>query len=70
MCEVSLSRFACCSCSLTDCRHSSDYIYIGFAVLFLVDIVVRLVGLGWSSYIQNGWNIFDSSFLPTSRGTS
>ncbi|KAL8283193.1 hypothetical protein RQP46_005971 [Phenoliferia psychrophenolica] len=36
-----------------------NYIYIGFAFFFFVDVFVRLVGLGWSSFIQNGWNVFD-----------
>lgn len=29
------------------------------AVIYVIDIIVRLIGLGWSSYSANGWNIFD-----------
>ncbi|KAF7794178.1 hypothetical protein EIP86_005309 [Pleurotus ostreatoroseus] len=28
-------------------------------ILYLIDIAVRLYGLGWGSYSANGWNLFD-----------
>lgn len=27
--------------------------------VYVLDILVRLYGLGWSSFRANGWNIFD-----------
>jgi len=36
-----------------------NYFYIVVTVLYLVDITVRLYGLGWNSYRANGWNLFD-----------
>ncbi|KAI0740154.1 Ion transport protein-domain-containing protein [Earliella scabrosa] len=33
--------------------------FIFVNVTYCIDIVVRLFGLGWSSYSANGWNIFD-----------
>lgn len=30
-----------------------------FTVVLLVDIFVRLVGLGWNAFVANGWNLFD-----------
>ncbi|KAI0776961.1 Ion transport protein-domain-containing protein [Trametes elegans] len=33
--------------------------FIFVTVIYVVDIFVRLLGLGWPSYSANGWNIFD-----------
>ena len=27
--------------------------------MYIVDVFIRLVGLGWQSFRANGWNIFD-----------
>lgn len=36
----------------------ADYIFLGFTLLYLIDVVVRLAGLG-TSFFENGWNIYD-----------
>ncbi|MCO5613915.1 hypothetical protein L7F22_068195 [Adiantum nelumboides] len=36
-----------------------DIIYISLASVFAIDIGVRLSGLGWRSYRQDMWNLFD-----------
>ncbi|KAM0754891.1 hypothetical protein T439DRAFT_283840 [Meredithblackwellia eburnea MCA 4105] len=36
-----------------------NYVFLGFTLIFLLDVMVRLIGLGWNSFIQNGWNVFD-----------
>ncbi|KAH8105357.1 Ion transport protein-domain-containing protein [Cristinia sonorae] len=33
--------------------------FILVTAVYVVDIIVRLYGLGWNSYSANGWNIFD-----------
>ncbi|KAL7278048.1 hypothetical protein ACG7TL_008012 [Trametes sanguinea] len=33
--------------------------FIFVTVVYVIDILVRLFGLGWPSYSANGWNIFD-----------
>ena len=33
---------------------------MGFATVFLSDVLIRFVGLGWKSFRANGWNIFDA----------
>lgn len=38
--------------------------------VYLVDVVVRMFGLGWKSFRANGWNLFDivvagGSFITT-----
>lgn len=38
--------------------------------IYLLDVVVRCIGLGWSSFRANGWNLFDvvvslGSFITT-----
>ncbi|PWN36130.1 uncharacterized protein FA14DRAFT_160990 [Meira miltonrushii] len=36
-----------------------DLIYISLASVFAIDITIRLSGLGWRSYRQDMWNLFD-----------
>ena len=44
----------------TSCTFApSDYIFLGLTLLYGLDIVVRLSGLGWKSFSQNGWNLYD-----------
>lgn len=38
--------------------------------IYIIDVIVRLFGLGWSSFSANGWNLFDiivavGSFVTT-----
>ncbi|EIW52938.1 uncharacterized protein TRAVEDRAFT_155754 [Trametes versicolor FP-101664 SS1] len=33
--------------------------FLFVTVMYVVDILVRMLGLGWRSYSANGWNIFD-----------
>lgn len=33
--------------------------FLCITIVYLIDIAVRLYGLGWSSYSANGWNLFD-----------
>ncbi|GAA6002347.1 calcium channel protein CCH1 [Rhodotorula paludigena] len=45
----------------TATEHAADaynYIFLGFTLLYLIDVVVRLAGLG-TSFFENGWNIYD-----------
>lgn len=37
----------------------TDFIFLFFTLLYFLDILVRSVGLGWTSYSQNGWNLYD-----------
>lgn len=36
-----------------------DVIYLAFTVVYSVDIFVRLYGLGWRSFRENAWNLYD-----------
>lgn len=38
---------------------SSGFIYLGFIVVYLFEISVKLLGLGWYSFRQNLWNLYD-----------
>ena len=37
----------------------SDDFFIFVTAVYVIDIIIRLYGLGWSSYSANGWNTFD-----------
>jgi hypothetical protein len=35
------------------------FIYLGFIIVYLFEIGVKLLGLGWYSFRQNLWNLYD-----------
>lgn len=37
----------------------ADDFFIFVTAVYMVDILVRMYGLGWHSYSANGWNSFD-----------
>lgn len=37
----------------------TGFIYLGFIVVYLFEISVKLLGLGWYSFRQNLWNLYD-----------
>lgn len=44
--------------------------FLGLAVCFLADPVVKFIGLGWKSFRANGWNIFDVVVILGSIATT
>ncbi|KAJ1021688.1 hypothetical protein NDA16_003824 [Ustilago loliicola] len=36
-----------------------DALYLGYSAVYAFDIVARLLGLGWRSYRENPWNLYD-----------
>ncbi|KAN0062969.1 calcium channel protein [Thecaphora frezii] len=36
-----------------------DIVYLFFTVIYVIDIVIRLAGLGWTSFKANPWNLYD-----------
>ncbi|KAF8509855.1 Ion transport protein-domain-containing protein [Hysterangium stoloniferum] len=51
-------------------RLFKDQLFLGFSSIYVVDITVRFVGLGWSSFRANGWNIFDILVVTGSIATT
>ncbi|KAF8639058.1 hypothetical protein AX17_001754 [Amanita inopinata Kibby_2008] len=50
--------------------HFRNFFFLAFTAIYILDVVVRSFGLGWSSYSANGWNLFDifvsiGSFITT-----
>ena len=33
---------------------------MGFAAVFLSDLLIKFIGLGWKSFRADGWNMFDA----------
>ncbi|KAJ3843127.1 Ion transport protein-domain-containing protein [Lentinula raphanica] len=33
--------------------------FLGIILVYMIDVIVRLYGLGWRSFRANGWNLFD-----------
>ncbi|KAF8632710.1 hypothetical protein AX15_001734 [Amanita polypyramis BW_CC] len=47
-----------------------NFFFLGFTAIYIIDVLVRSFGLGWSSFRANGWNLFDvfisiGSFITT-----
>jgi hypothetical protein len=58
-------RLADCACFLTP-----DDFFLVLTFIYIIDTIIRLVGLGWRSFRASGWNRFDSlasggAFLTT-----
>ncbi|BGP38716.1 calcium channel protein [Rhodotorula kratochvilovae] len=46
-----------------------NYIFLGFTLAYLIDVVVRMVGLG-SSFWENGWNLYDVAVVGGTVATT
>jgi len=47
-----------------------DGAFLLLATFYLVDVVVALLGLGWISFQQNGWRIYDVIVIAGTFGTT
>ena len=48
---------------------ATDFIFLGFTLAYLVDVLVRLVGLG-RAFVQNGWNLYDLIIISGTVATT
>lgn len=39
------------------------YVYLGFIVIYWIEIAIKLLGLGWKSFRRNLWNLFDLTMV-------
>ncbi|KAI9303230.1 Ion transport protein-domain-containing protein [Cunninghamella echinulata] len=46
-----------------------EYLYLGFVVIYWVEVLIKLFGLGWTSFRKNLWNIYDIIVLIGSAVT-
>ncbi|OBZ90459.1 Calcium-channel protein cch1 [Choanephora cucurbitarum] len=46
------------------------YIYLGFTSIYLIEIMIKVLGLGWNSFRRNSWNLFDLVMVAGSIVTS
>jgi hypothetical protein len=49
---------------------AADWIFLGLTVLYAIDLLVRLYGLGFKSFRANGWNLFDLIVITGSFATT
>lgn len=47
-----------------------DIIYLCFTVVYALDITVRLAGLGWRSFRENLWNLYDLAVVTGTLATT
>ncbi|EGG06060.1 uncharacterized protein MELLADRAFT_48591 [Melampsora larici-populina 98AG31] len=45
--------------SATKLDQYRDMLFLLLASIYLADVVIRLMGIGWISFRQNGWNFYD-----------
>ncbi|KAL9549481.1 hypothetical protein PS6_006058 [Mucor atramentarius] len=36
-----------------------DYSYLGFTIIYVIECIIKLLGLGWKKWIRSKWNWFD-----------
>ena len=70
LCAVSLRNFVNFATAVNDITFFLDDFFLCLMFIYLLDVVVRCIGLGWSSFRANGWNLFDvvvslGSFITT-----
>ncbi|GAA6055172.1 hypothetical protein JCM3770_002218 [Rhodotorula araucariae] len=46
-----------------------NYIFLGFTLAYLIDVLVRIVGLG-GSFWENGWNLYDVAVIGGTVATT
>ncbi|PWN49893.1 hypothetical protein IE53DRAFT_331270, partial [Violaceomyces palustris] len=47
-----------------------DIIYLCFAIIYGCDIFIRLFGLGWKSFRENPWNLYDLAVVTGTVATT
>ncbi|KAJ3714680.1 Ion transport protein-domain-containing protein [Lentinula raphanica] len=46
------------STTITESMRTDDF-FLGIILVYMIDVIVQLYGLGWRSFRANGWNLFD-----------
>jgi hypothetical protein len=47
-----------------------DYAFLLLTVLYMIDIAVRVCGLGWKSFRQNWWHLYDIAVVLGTLATT
>lgn len=47
-----------------------DICFLILSIIYVIDITIKLIGLGWVSFRANGWNIFDVIVVAGSMATT
>lgn len=47
-----------------------DVVFLCFAVIYVSNIVVRIVGLTWEQYIKSRWDVFNLIVVTGTFGTT
>lgn len=51
------------TCLLNDLKRRIDGLFLLLSLIYAIDLNIRLVGLGWKSFSQNGWNLFETAVV-------
>ncbi|CAO3642477.1 unnamed protein product [Cunninghamella blakesleeana] len=51
-------------CTDTDLENETwtlikEFLYLGFVLIYWIEVFIKLLGLGWTSFRKNMWNIYD-----------
>lgn len=49
---------------------STDYAFLLLTVLYTIDIVVRICGLGWKTFRRNWWHLYDIAVVTGTLATT
>ncbi|KAI8331328.1 Ion transport protein-domain-containing protein [Chlamydoabsidia padenii] len=55
--------------SIPALKQVKEYIYLGFVLIYWLEVMVKLLGLGWTSFRRNLWNLYDLAVIIGSAVT-
>lgn len=47
------------SCYSFSLYRNIDYAYLAFTIIYVIECIIKLLGLGWKKWIRSKWNWFD-----------
>ena len=39
-------------------RVARSYVFLGFVLIYMANIAIRIVGLGWTRYRRSSWDLY------------
>ncbi|KAL1918646.1 uncharacterized protein VTP21DRAFT_2668 [Calcarisporiella thermophila] len=47
-----------------------EYLYLTYTFFYIAEILIKLIGLGWESFRQNSWNLYDVVVVTGAAATT
>jgi voltage-dependent calcium channel len=47
-----------------------DYLFLGFTIVFVLNILIRIIGLGWKRFRRSSWDVYSIFAVAGTAGTT